>query len=78
MTGRQLDAVINYAARAGFRQRYFANDHSRDTVVIDPRAMPVSDCRAHPPTLEEEGSGRSCRPLSHRDRHAAARRDWRR
>lgn len=55
MNGNRLEAVINYAARAGFRQRYYANDHGRDTVVIDAQAMPVVDGRVHPPALAEEG-----------------------
>jgi hypothetical protein len=55
MTGGRRDAVINYAARTGFRQRYFANDHNRDTVVIDAVRMAVSDGRANPPALAEEG-----------------------
>jgi hypothetical protein len=55
MSADRLEAVINYAARAGFRQRYLANDHSRDTVVIDPRSMAVVDGRANPPELTEEG-----------------------
>jgi hypothetical protein len=50
-----MDAVINYAARTDYRQRYYANDHSRDTVVIDAAAMPLSDGRAQPPSLNEEG-----------------------
>lgn len=50
-----MDAIINYAARAGYRQRYYANDHSRDTVLIDPQAMPLSDGRIQPPTLAQEG-----------------------
>jgi hypothetical protein len=64
MNGNRLEAVINYAARAGFRQRYYANDHSRDTVVIDAVPMPVADGRANPPSLEEEGF----RLVSHRSR----------
>jgi hypothetical protein len=55
MTGKGRDAVINYAARTDFRQRYYANDHSRDTVVIDAVTMQVADGRANPPTLTEEG-----------------------
>jgi hypothetical protein len=55
MNGNRREAVINYAARTDFRQRYFANDHSRDTVAIDPRIMALSDGRACPPSLAEEG-----------------------
>lgn len=47
--------LIAYAARMGDRPRYFANDHSRDTVVIDLQAMPLTDGRTEPPTLDSEG-----------------------
>lgn len=30
-----IRALVNYAARTDFRQRYYANDHARDPVVID-------------------------------------------
>jgi hypothetical protein len=50
-----VEALINYAARTGFRQRYYANDHSRDTVVIAPQVMALADGRAAPPSLAEEG-----------------------
>ncbi|MEZ5743276.1 MAG: CmcJ/NvfI family oxidoreductase [Sphingomonadaceae bacterium] len=52
---RSVNAVINYAARTGFRQRYYANDHSRDTVVIDGHPMAIGDARASSPSLAEEG-----------------------
>lgn len=55
MEGDRLEAVINYAARTDFRQRYHANDHSRDTVVIDARPMLLSDGRSASASLEEEG-----------------------
>ena len=47
--------MIAYAARKGGRPRYYANDHSRDTVVIDSHAMPLTDGRAAPPNLDAEG-----------------------
>jgi len=50
-----VEAVINYAARTDFRQRYYANDHSRDTVVIDGHIMPVADARALGGSLDAEG-----------------------
>ncbi|MFM5948569.1 MAG: CmcJ/NvfI family oxidoreductase [Novosphingobium sp.] len=55
MPDNRMQAVINYAARTDYRQRYFANDHSKDTVVIDPQAMPLADGRAAPPQLDAEG-----------------------
>ena len=48
-------AVINYAARTDFRQRYYANDHSRDTVVIDGHAMTLTDARGLATDLDREG-----------------------
>jgi hypothetical protein len=48
-------AIINYAARADYRQCYFANDHRRDTVVIDPHAMELSDGRAVSTCLDKAG-----------------------
>lgn len=39
------------------RPRYFANDHSRDVLVLDPRTVPIEDARsrADAPSLEHEG-----------------------
>lgn len=48
-------AVINYAARTDFRQRYYANDHSRDTVVIDGHPMSLTDARGRGTDLDREG-----------------------
>ncbi|MEP7349824.1 MAG: CmcJ/NvfI family oxidoreductase [Sphingorhabdus sp.] len=48
-------AVINYATRTDFRPRYFANDHSRDTVLIDPRPMQLLDGRTVSSTPDREG-----------------------
>lgn len=48
-------AVINYVAHTDHRPRYFANDHSRDTVVIDPQPMEVLDGRAVSSTPDREG-----------------------
>lgn len=48
-------AVIHYAARTDYRPRYFANDHSRDTVVIDHVDMPLANGRLSTPTLDDEG-----------------------
>lgn len=48
-------AVINYAARTDFRQRYYANDHSRDTVVIDGQPMEIADGRAASTDLDAAG-----------------------
>lgn len=49
------EAVINYAARTDYRPRYFANDHSRDTVMINPLTMPFIDGRRTSPSLDHQG-----------------------
>jgi hypothetical protein len=49
------DAIINYAARTDFRQRYYANDHSRDTVVIDAQRMAMTNGREVATDLDVEG-----------------------
>ena len=48
-------AVINYAARTDFRQRYYANDHSRDTVIIDGHPMEITDGRTASTDLDAAG-----------------------
>lgn len=50
-----IRASIAYAARSPVRQRYFANDHSRDTVVVEPRTITIVSGRGEPPSLEREG-----------------------
>lgn len=50
-----VEAVINYVADTPFRQRYYANDHSRDTVVIAPQTMSLIDGRLHATDLDREG-----------------------
>ena len=55
MTKAQATATIAYAARAAFRQRYYANDHARDTVVIEPHAMALRDARDGETSLDGEG-----------------------
>lgn len=50
-----MEAVIAYAARTDERPRYYANDHSRDTVVIEPKVMALTDGRTDPPALDREG-----------------------
>ena len=55
MAKTQVTATIAYAARTDFRQRYYANDHARDTVVIEPQAMALRDARGAATTLDGEG-----------------------
>jgi hypothetical protein len=48
-------ADIAYAGRTDHRPQYYANDHSRDTVVIKLQAMSLVDGRREPPSLDAEG-----------------------
>ena len=48
-------AMINYVARGKHRMRYFANDSTRDTVVIAAEAMPIHEAREIDPQLDREG-----------------------
>ncbi|HSI18952.1 MAG TPA: CmcJ/NvfI family oxidoreductase [Sphingomonas sp.] len=50
-----MQATINYVARGQGRMRYFANDSSRDTVVIAPEAMAICESRALATSLDREG-----------------------
>lgn len=50
-----MDAMIAYAARTAWRQRYYANDHGRDTVVVEPHPMRLENGREARPDLSAEG-----------------------
>jgi hypothetical protein len=50
-----MQVGINYVARGQERMRYFANDSSRDTVVLDPRPMAIRNAREIEATLDGEG-----------------------
>jgi hypothetical protein len=50
-----MDAVIAYAQRTGERPRYYANDHARDRVPLDPRVMPLTNGRAAGAMIDREG-----------------------
>ncbi len=47
--------MINYAARMPVRPRYYANDHSRDVLEIDPQPMGMIDARGRSTSLDGEG-----------------------
>lgn len=53
--GDRQSVIVNYVAATPDRPRYYANDHSRDTVVIEQHAMPVANGRALP--LDLDGGG---------------------
>lgn len=48
-------STINYVASGGDRMRYFANDSSRDTIVLDPRSMAIDPALADDTGLDREG-----------------------
>ena len=50
-----MQAMINYVARNPARMVYFANDSSRDTVVLDPHAMTIVESRDQDARLDREG-----------------------
>ena len=50
-----MQAVINYVAREPGRMAYFANDSSRDTVVLDPRSMTLHESRDAGARIDRDG-----------------------
>jgi len=54
---RTVAGSINYIAPMTERPRYYANDHSRDVLTLDPRLVAIQDVRSspHPPSLACEG-----------------------
>jgi hypothetical protein len=54
---RSVESVVNYIAEMAQRPRYYANDHSRDLLNLDPRKIRIEDARNRikPPSLAQEG-----------------------
>jgi hypothetical protein len=54
---RQVPGVVNYIAEMDERPRYYANDHARDRLTLDPRTVLITDARSlkTPPSLRVEG-----------------------
>ncbi len=54
---RFVEGSINYIGEMEARPRYYAQDHARDNLVLDPHVMRIEDLRgaAAPPRLEREG-----------------------
>ncbi|GAC1409253.1 MAG: CmcJ/NvfI family oxidoreductase [Novosphingobium sp.] len=52
-----MAATINYAVDTGRMESFHANDHSRDTVRLDPRLVEITDARGlrPAPTLDRNG-----------------------
>jgi hypothetical protein len=55
MPAADIEATIAYVRRDGTRPYYFANNHARDHVPIDPRTMSLTDARQHATSLDAEG-----------------------
>src|ERR1700761_7934211 len=55
--GRHVPGLINYIAEMAERPRYYANDHSRDVLTLDPRTVSIVDARSLKtgPSLGVEG-----------------------
>jgi hypothetical protein len=43
---RRVEGVVNYIGGMDERPRYYANDHSRDVLVLDPRRVSIEDARS--------------------------------
>jgi hypothetical protein len=54
---RPVEGEVNYIGDMTQRPRYYANDHARDVLVLDPRRVPIEDARlrAEAPALDREG-----------------------
>lgn len=52
-----VTGTINYIGPMTERPRYYANDHSRDVLELDPRVVTITDARSSPvaPSLIREG-----------------------
>ncbi len=56
MTG-VVHSLVNYSGEMKTRPRFYANDHSRDVLNLDPRTIRIEDLRGQgrPASLETEG-----------------------
>ncbi|HLY54431.1 MAG TPA: CmcJ/NvfI family oxidoreductase [Stellaceae bacterium] len=54
---RRVTGGINYVGAMDERPRYYAQNHSRDVLSLDPRVVEIEDAReaADPPSLDREG-----------------------
>jgi hypothetical protein len=57
MCARSVKGLVNYIGEMTQRPRYYANDHSRDILELDPRQIAVEDARERieAPSLDREG-----------------------
>jgi hypothetical protein len=54
---RSVEGLVNYIGEMAQRPRYYANDHSRDLLKLDPRKIAIEDARTlvKAPSLVHEG-----------------------
>jgi len=54
---RKVKGAINYIKDMAVRPRFYANDHSRDVLELDPHTVEIEDARSwpEPPDLDREG-----------------------
>jgi hypothetical protein len=54
---RCVEGWVNYIGDMAQRPRYYANDHSRDVLLLDPRRVAIEDARGRrdAPSLKREG-----------------------
>ncbi|HEY5409676.1 MAG TPA: CmcJ/NvfI family oxidoreductase, partial [Caulobacteraceae bacterium] len=54
---RKVKGTISYIHEMAERPRFYANDHSRDLLDLDPRTVDIEDARSWPvpPDLDREG-----------------------
>jgi hypothetical protein len=54
---RSVEGLVNYIGEMEQRPRYYANDHSRDILELDPRRIAIEDARVRieAPSLVREG-----------------------
>jgi hypothetical protein len=54
---RSVEGLVNYIGDMAQRPRYYANDHSRNLLKLDPRKIAIEDARKRieAPTLFDEG-----------------------
>src|SRR5579863_4314265 len=54
---RSVEGLVNYIGEMAQRPRYYANDHSRDVLALDPRKIAIEDARTRVklPSLACEG-----------------------
>jgi len=50
-----VEASINYIGAMQTRPRFYAQDHSKDVLALDPRTVKIEDVRGNSPTLAREG-----------------------